>query len=329
MKKDYISITECEICKKIPQKQDVEDTYDRELIPESNQLQFIHSLLRKCPNCGTYYYYHHYYDPGEALEFPRSNDNLCRQTPTYTIYNFKRDLKKDPDNEEMQNELKILEGRLEGIINDLEIVVSRKRIGLIWHIKKYIVETLSDYYIENGDWDKLTEMLLTHQDPVIKIETASDIIDILTIKYHIFPMRFFTEEQKESLKEHYINDGNIPKVNKVLVEGMTEKGTAEFFNTVTGYSKGLIAGRAGVAIGHAIYYDIDIKSSIIGLLNYAVFNEEKRVRDYAAAKLVQYLEKNVDHAQIVKEHLGEYENEKKTEQFNEVYDKCKELLNLK
>lgn len=102
--KKYLSIADCERCKRIPQKmaEDVEPEGLKIIPPEVNELSTIIELddesthryctsttrLLKCPACGSYYYYNHYDDEGEYFMDPPSNTITVRRYDPLTAIDF-------------------------------------------------------------------------------------------------------------------------------------------------------------------------------------------------------------------------------------------------
>lgn len=100
----YVSIADCEICARIPQKmaQDLERAESKNIPPKVDRLltvveledesthQYCSSItkLLKCPVCGTLYYYNHYDDDGEHFMDPTCDEIMVRRYDPLTALGF-------------------------------------------------------------------------------------------------------------------------------------------------------------------------------------------------------------------------------------------------
>lgn len=167
--------------------------------------------LLKCPLCGTYYYYNHYDDDGEFFMDGTSDDVEVRRYDPLSARNYLAgiaegaggslpkplgQLKKEflsgvpfesgAEDEELQKqaqaarvELEELRERYPKLMEDLAEAVATGKASN-WHIKKYYVEVLCNYYLVEGKFSEISELLLQHKDPVIKLESARYILGIGT-----------------------------------------------------------------------------------------------------------------------------------------------------
>jgi hypothetical protein len=101
---DYISIAECPICARIPQKvsEDIRESAPKLIPAELNELLVVLQIeddstpayctsitrLLKCPRCGTYYYYNHFDDDGQHFMDPTSDDITVRRYDPVTALAF-------------------------------------------------------------------------------------------------------------------------------------------------------------------------------------------------------------------------------------------------
>ncbi|MBS7270075.1 MAG: hypothetical protein KIH10_14720 [Candidatus Freyarchaeota archaeon] len=164
--------------------------------------------LLKCPKCGTYYYFNHYVDEGEHFMDPTSNDILIRRYPPLTVIHFLEGIineipgtfpqpigklkvafmegrypyPNEPSEkgrgeslETVTKELGEIKGRYNTIIEEFTDVV--KEESPEWHLKKYMVESLAMHFAKEDDWSSISELLLKHKDPVIRVEALSFLVD--------------------------------------------------------------------------------------------------------------------------------------------------------
>lgn len=108
MVKNYISIVDCDICAKIPQRimrdiqHDSGDNIPVEIdklvklleINEDTDQMYTSSITRilKCPNCGTYYYHNHYKDDGQHFMDPTYDEITIRRYEPKTALTFMQSL---------------------------------------------------------------------------------------------------------------------------------------------------------------------------------------------------------------------------------------------
>lgn len=182
--------------------------------------------LLKCPSCGTYYYFNHYVDEGAHFMDPTSNDLMVRRYPPLTVMRFlegivNRTLGTFPQPLGKLRDA-FLEGRypypnevsekergekLETVVRELDEIKGRystlmeEFIGIVktrspeWYLKKYMVESLVIHFVNEEEWGNISELLLKHRDPVVRVEALkflvgystgdAPVIDIIHIPYDI------------------------------------------------------------------------------------------------------------------------------------------------
>jgi hypothetical protein len=100
----YISIADCPICARFPQKvsEDIRESAPKLIPAELNELLVVLEIddestpayctsttrLLKCPKCGTHYYYNHYDDDGQHFMDPTSDDITVRRYDPVTALAF-------------------------------------------------------------------------------------------------------------------------------------------------------------------------------------------------------------------------------------------------
>jgi hypothetical protein len=100
----YISIADCPICARFPQKvsEDIRESAPKLIPAELNELVLVLEIdddstpaycssitrLLRCPRCGTHYYYNHYDDDGQHFMDPTSDDITVRRYDPVTALAF-------------------------------------------------------------------------------------------------------------------------------------------------------------------------------------------------------------------------------------------------
>ncbi|MEM2984024.1 MAG: hypothetical protein QXL24_02285 [Candidatus Jordarchaeaceae archaeon] len=167
--------------------------------------------LFKCPNCGTYYYFNHYVDEGEHFMDPTSNDILIHRYPPLTVIRFLEGIINETPGTFPQPIGKLRDAFLESgypypnvvgekergeklgtVVRELEEIRGRYNIVIEdfistvknrspeWHLKKYMVESLVMHFANEEDWSSISELLLKHGDPVIRVEALEFLVSYST-----------------------------------------------------------------------------------------------------------------------------------------------------
>lgn len=129
--KKYISIGECERCRRIPTKVAI-DTMQRPWVipPEVNALATVVELkdestpahcvsitrLMKCEECGTYYYYNHYNDQGQHFMDPTCDEITVRRYTPLAAVGFMEDILMGTENALPRASGQLRKAYAEGII---------------------------------------------------------------------------------------------------------------------------------------------------------------------------------------------------------------------
>ena len=191
---------------KIPAElEQLSTVFSYNLEPEHAQFSNTVKLL-KCTKCGTYYYFNHYVDEEERFMDPTSNDMTVRRYTPLMVIRFLEGITKSneifplplgkikkifyydvrPPNEirgdewrgkmgVVVRELDEIKGRYNTLIENFINVV--KTQSPEWHLKKYIVDSLVMHFVNEEDWNSISELLLKHKDPIIRCETLNFLVD--------------------------------------------------------------------------------------------------------------------------------------------------------
>ena len=141
----YIPISECRICTKLLNRQEISEDFNEAFPKESNDLQKISPTISKCPICSTYYQLSYYDFCPDPLEIPvRTYKKLVRCSLAMI-----KDALNDPNSdievkEKLYNEWIEFEKKQKEITETFTIIIKTLHINLNWQIIKYIIEFLTD-----------------------------------------------------------------------------------------------------------------------------------------------------------------------------------------
>jgi hypothetical protein len=275
----YISIADCETCKKLPQK--IAHNYKSEnnnIPPEIGKLVVIIEFeddntpayctsttrLLKCASCGSLYYYNHYDDEGQHFMDPTFDEVTIRRYNPLTAKRFLERIVgtssgfmpnatgqlmrafvdgtsaqapgitiKPNGLESASKELHDLGELFDGVINDL--ISAIKTRSLDWQVKMYIIETLCAHFFNTGDLDALSTLLLDHEDPVVKVETALHVIGMATGDAPVIDIIHVPGPERAALKKQLSNKAYMRKLAEVLLDVATSDETRKTMAYDHGY----------------------------------------------------------------------------------------------
>jgi len=301
--KKYISIDKCDICKKIPQKKSVDDSQTKERIPkEVDELEILTDNYRKCSECGTYYYYNYYYDKGEPMILASNNYTIARLTPRSMLKLFEHPNVEEKDKEAFNNEAKELKNRYTKLMGELTDILKNKFKRINWQIKKYLIESLTDHLLDKDSWPMIREVLLKHEDIVVRVEAAHDLLIIATEEYPVWSVRHFSSNLKEKGKKLLsIEKGKAGlELVDIFIEGYSDK-TRTYEIDPIGYDKYRKITVSYVSywgLNNAIYRGIDISEAIPMLLK-KLIDEDKWYRTRSRDLIKDYIEKEKENVEVV------------------------------
>jgi len=211
----YFSIFDCEICQYLPDKKDLGRTESPEYF-EGLEIIFSEdtqpdrycddtSMIKKCKNCGTYYYQYHSIDTEDAFIGGPSISHDFMRINLVRLKELLKELK-------MKEELKELNSKYPALIEQFKDVFNKKAEQIIANHLRYVLESLTDYYIINKDWKGLKQNLLLHPNTEIVLQIAKDLVLAYGESYRrgVFPhftnyksvTESYQKEFKPFLKEH-------------------------------------------------------------------------------------------------------------------------------
>ena len=224
-KNDFISIYDCKICQKLEQyispthkdaivnpnriQEHATEDFKERFKKEARELKDIASYyleneekevdiitLKKCPYCGTYYYYHFDYAP----EDPTAGISVIADHTMIrcTLLRAKKMLTQPPIKDQQEEKLEIereeLSKRYENIISNHAEIIQKKPKSIGWHVKLYMIENLTDHYLFKNDWDSYTKVLLRNTDPIVRVESARDILSLISLSISDRRARFILKD---------------------------------------------------------------------------------------------------------------------------------------
>jgi hypothetical protein len=326
----YISIIDCHICRNINQKKHI-DIQAGEKIPSEienlteickkedtpHQYALNIKILKKCPLCGTYYNYNCQKDDGEHFMDPTYDVvYITRQTPYMVMDLHWEDSKK----------LEELKNRYDEITSTL-ISALKKSDKLNWHIKKYIIEVLTDYYLLNDNWKDIKILLLGNNDPVVRVETAIDLLYITTEEYPVWSTRDFNKELKKSGKKYLSRGKRWPEIVQTFDSILHAPKGESFYCHIDGYYKFSTHMRAIDALGSMAYRKIDISESTVTLLE--LFSDDKWLNKRIQENLYWYIKQKKENASKILDDIEKLQIDKNTEFVRELMKDCKKKLSRK
>jgi hypothetical protein len=206
--KEYCSIIDCPICRKIPLKMDLDLRHvgQNKITAELNQLSTIilynlepehwHSSntvkLLKCPRCGTYYYFNHYVDEGEHFMDPTSNDLLIRRYPPLTVIRF-----------------------LEGIINEIPGTFPQP----LGKLRDAFLEGTYPYPNEISENERKAKLeTVTKELNEIKGRYSTVIEEFISIVKNQSPAWHLKKYIVDSLILHFVNEEDWSSISELLLK---------------------------------------------------------------------------------------------------------------
>jgi ankyrin repeat protein len=175
----YFSLFDCEICAYLPDKKDLGRTEYPETF-EGLEIVFdevTHSdrycddtrRIMKCKNCGTYYYQYHSIDTEDAFV---GGPSISQDFMRINLVWLKRVLEFISKKKERLE----LEKRYPALIEECLKMLKKKRERINPNHLKFVIESLTDYYIKKDDWEGLKKQLLQHDDAEIVLQVAKDLV---------------------------------------------------------------------------------------------------------------------------------------------------------
>ena len=171
---------ECGICADIPDFKALERTESIEHHEEGLEILFAEYthpdrymddsyLIKRCVNCGTFYLQYHSIDTEDAFV---GGPRITHEIQRFNLYRLKNYFK----NFNKTKELADLEMQYPSQIKSFIHYIMHNSLNIRSNHLKYIIESITDYFVEKSDWNELNEILLKHVDPMIVLTAAHDLI---------------------------------------------------------------------------------------------------------------------------------------------------------
>lgn len=312
----YIPIIQCQLCISILQKQSTTN----EALPVAEKLTSLGGELKQCKTCGSYYHYSHEHDPGEPMVMASDSYTLVRLNPC----SLKKVLPHLP------NELEHFNNRYTDLVASLMFSLANEWEGMNWQIKKYHIEFLSDHFLLNNDWEGIRSHLLMHKDAVVKVETALDLLYIITEEYPVWCVRYFSNELKENAQ--YLlsidNPTNLQELIWAFVENMSNTEISYALDSFSGYRKVNLQYQCYTALSNAVYRQLDISIAVTNLFKWLTQDHEW-YRDNGLFILKKHVENKVEFAQYTLELLENTGIDKRNRYIKAFKKHCLHLLTKK
>jgi hypothetical protein len=236
---------------------------------QAYEYAFTQTAFKVCPFCGTYYQYRYDRDDGEHFMDPTNEDvHLVRCSPTWVRVELLQ--KNTPAAQDL---LDALERRYLDLIRDY-VARLAPHPPQNWQISKHLIETLTDEYLLKRDWEGLEILLLRHAHPVVRIETAADLLYIATEKYPVWDIRDFTPELAQAAQHWLFHDNHAQFLVDVFVTVLhapLEETLA--YDWFFGYRHTQLSVQALSGLSNVAYRQIDITRAVPALVHLFSQNE--------------------------------------------------------
>lgn len=317
---NYLSISNCSICCKLFQKQEISEELNQLFPSEVKKLKEVNFSLKKCPICGNFYYYDEYDFCPDPLEISvRTYKRLIRCS-----YFQVKDLLLDPNVEEENKEMLIKEweefkSKYHKMVEDFTKTIRQNSSTLEWQIMKYLIEFLTDIYLENNDWESFFKILLQNENPVVRVETAYDFLLITTES--ITGQRYFTTSiQKLARNLLFVRRSERCKI---LVQVFTESlfdDTISYEISVIGYKEIPLSQKAYAGLSSASYRGFDMSLAIPSIVKW-LSGSKKWYKENAYSFLIDLFTRNEDYSGIIREEI--IKSKRRNKEMASILRKCK------
>jgi hypothetical protein len=206
--------------------------------------------LLKCPQCGTYYYHNIFEDEGQHFMDPTCYAKTVRRYDPLTAMHFLEGivakapgstlpptfgaLKKffadgtttqptevansalAPRTDLIRSELEEFRNRYPTLIREMIDVITTR--SLEWQVKIHNAESLLAHFIREGDFDQIRNILLQHNDPVIRVEMAHKLLGVATLDAPVIDLVHVPVGNRNASKKILADKTNISQLAHILFE---------------------------------------------------------------------------------------------------------------
>ncbi|MCC7138119.1 MAG: hypothetical protein IT460_06770 [Planctomycetes bacterium] len=270
MKRPTLFHDECAPCARLLPKLSV--TSESTVVAPPDDVRRLRACgddLRRCPDCGTVYHYSEESDPGEPM---------VPATASWTLVRFSA----------WRGERVVPGSVREGWAahqRDLLRVVAR---DLAYTRMRYVVESLTDRWLDERRFDDVDAELLGGRDDVVAVETAADLLHLATEEHRVWCVREFAPSQRPAAKEFLsCEQGRHARgLVRSLGARLAAAGTTLQLDSTFGYREIEVWFAAFLALENAVFRGFPVSDAADGLLLRLRY-PRTRVSESAADMLVR------------------------------------------
>ena len=316
----YNPISECRICTKLLNRQEISEDFNAAFPKESNDLQKISPTISKCPICSTYYQLSYYDFCPDPLEIPvRTYKKLVRCSLAMI-----KDVLNDPNSnieirEKLNNEWIEFEKKQEEITETLTTIIKTQHINLNWQIIKYIIEFLTDYYLITKDWAKFNDILLKNENSVVRVQAAYDILILATEPNT--GKRYFTKEIQMLARNLLFRNKikNCLKLIHIFTNSLDDE-SETYEISLIGYKRIPLNHLAYKGLNNASYRGFDITVAIPYIVTW-LSEEDLWHRENGYYLLNELLKRNEEYSYVIRKEIKAIE--KRNKEMTKILRLCK------
>jgi hypothetical protein len=266
------TIVDCAICARLPQK----SSEDR-LPKGAEMLVDAPAGMKRCPECDTFYSYSYDHDPGEPMVPATDTYTLMRLTPVLA----RAELRDAPAGQKAD-----AQAWLEALardwtrLHDALAAASAARLGSAYTVK-HIVESLTDYYLENNDRAAFARTLLGSPRAAVRAHAATDILFVATEEHPVWNVRAFSRHQ-QTLAAPWLADAELVEaILDALVGCLGADDETVGIDATVGHRAEHVCDVAYHGLANAIYRKL-VPAPVMSMLHTLAEGPPGRARDRAA-----------------------------------------------
>lgn len=270
------SILECPICGRLPQKS------SSDTLPAGAELLVDGpGETKRCPDCQTFYYYSYDYDRGEPMVPSSETYTLSRLTPVLA----RAQLQGAPEHERLA-----AQPLIEALAQDWEpthaalAAAADGALPASPHIVKHIVESLSDYYLENDDKGAFSRTLLASRHAAVRANAGTDFLYVATEEHAVWTVRAFSRHQQKLAAEWLKDETFGQEILQALASCLCSDEPTVLLDAVLGNRDRHACVTAYFGLMNAFYRHFD-PTPVIPALLATLVSPERGWREIAASLL--------------------------------------------
>ena len=269
-------MVDCPICVRLPQKS------SSNVLPDGAELLVDGpGETKRCPGCETYYYYSYDYDRGEPMVPSSETYTLTRLTPVLA----RAQLQGAPEHERAaaQPLLADLARDWEPIHASLAAAAAGP-LPASPQIVKHIVESLTDYYLEQHDPAAFIRILLGSPHAAVRATAATDFLYVATEEHAVWTVRVFSRHQQKLAAEWLKDETFTKEILHALASCLQSDEPTVLLDGVLGYSDRQACETAYFGLMNAFYRQFD-PTLVIPALLASLVSPDRGHREIAARLL--------------------------------------------